>query len=176
MAALLPETPTPGVHSALPLTLLLGWPCYVPPHRCQPRRTPTRNAQQHEWESHRVLALAHLLGWEDEKAWKLGFSLRGHSDSSLCFPESAKAQSPHGTSPESALEKQRPPRGRGGWPWLQNAGTQPLGLLWGLGCLIRAHRGPELFPWTLDPALWAPRDHRLALLASRWAILQTLGP
>ena len=46
----------------------------------------------------------------------------------------------------------------------------------GLGCLIRTHQVPELFPWTLDPALWAPRDHRLALLASRWAILETLGP
>lgn len=96
MAALLPVTPTPGAHSALPLPLLLGRPSQVPPRWCQPRRTPARNAQQREWEPHRVLALAHLPGWEDEKAWKVGFRLRGHSDSSLCFPESAEAESSRG--------------------------------------------------------------------------------
>ena len=63
-----------------------------------------------------MVALAHLPGWEGEKAWKLGFSLRGHSDSSLCFPESAEAKSRHRASPEPALEKQGPPRGRDGWP------------------------------------------------------------
>lgn len=43
-----------------------------------------------------MLALAHLPGWEDEKAWKVGFRLHGHSDSSLCFPESAEAESSRG--------------------------------------------------------------------------------
>ena len=122
-----------------------------------------------------MVALAHLPGWEGEKAWKLGFSLRGHSDSSLCFPESAEAESSQG-QPRACFRGAGTPKREGWVAWLQNAGTWPLGLLLGLGCLIRALQGPELFPWTLDPPLWAPRDHRLAVAAGRWAILETLGP
>lgn len=50
------------------------------------------------------------------------------------------------------------------------------GIVVGIGVSDRSLQGPELFPWTLDPDLWAPRDHRLALAAGRWAILETLGP
>lgn len=123
--------------------------------------------------SHRELALAHLPGWEDEKAWKVGFRLRGHSDSSLCFPESAEAESSRG-QPRVCSRGSGAPKREGWVAVASECRNTATGIVVGIGGSDQGTLRARAV--SMDPALWAPRGHRLALAASRWAILETLGP